>query len=394
MTGTRAEGGFLRIRQEHHHHRVTYVELFFDLVFVYAITQISHGLLAHLSPLGLLQTTMLMLAVWWVWVFTSWVTNWLDPERTAVRLALFVMMVAGLILSASIPDAFGERGLGFALAYVAMQIGRSAFMVWSIPPSQAALRINFLRILLWLTGTGVLWIAGGLAEGEMRIALWGIALIIEYLSPALRFRVPGLGASSLSDWNVEGGHMSERCALFIIIALGESILVTGATFAETAWTPATIAAFGIAFPGSIAMWWIYFDKSADAASNRIMHSSDPGRLARLAYTYLHVPIVAGIIVSAVADELVLAHPTGHTDMKMVLSIIGGPMLFLLGMLLFKRTMRGLYQLSHITGIIALLVLSPLGFYLPTLAFYGAVTLILIVVAAWEARSLTPNRKAA
>jgi len=392
MTGTRAEGGFLRIRQEHHHHRVTYVELFFDLVFVYAITQISHGLLAHLSPLGLLQTTMLMLAVWWVWVFTSWVTNWLDPDRTAVRLALFIMMVAGLILSASIPDAFGERGLGFAIAYVAMQIGRSAFMVWSIPATQPALRINFLRILLWLTGTGILWIAGGLVQGEMRIALWGIALIIEYLSPALRFRVPGLGASSLRDWNVEGGHMSERCALFIIIALGESILVTGATFAETAWTPATIAAFAIAFPGSIAMWWIYFDKSADAASSRITHSSDPGRLARLAYTYLHVPIVAGIIVSAVADELVLAHPTGHTNGAMLLSIIGGPLLFLIGMLLFKRTMRGLYQLSHIAGIIALLMLAPLGFYLPTLAFYGGATLILIAVAAWETCSLTPARK--
>ena len=183
--------------------------------------------------------------------------------------------------------------------------------------------------------------------------LWAIALAIEYVSPAARFWIPRYGASSVADWVVEGGHMAERCALFIIIALGESIVVTGATFAELTWTAETVGAFVSAFVGSIAMWWIYFHKGAEAGSEQISRSSEPGRLARLAYTYLHMPIVAGIILAAVADELVLKHPAGHSDLKTVLSAIGGPLLFLFGTILFKHTFRGFLQLSHGVGIIAL-----------------------------------------
>ena len=117
MTQAGQRGSLLRERNPKQHHRVTFVELFFDLVFVFAVTQISHTLLAHFSPLGVAQVGILMLAVWWVWVFMSWVTNWLDPERTPVRVMLFVMMVAGLLLSTSIPKAFDSRGLIFALAY-------------------------------------------------------------------------------------------------------------------------------------------------------------------------------------------------------------------------------------------------------------------------------------
>src|SRR6266436_4314280 len=132
----------------------------------------------------------------------------------------------------------------------------------------------------------------------------GLALRIEYLSPAARFWLPHYGASSIEDWTIEGGHMAERCAGFIIIALGESIVVTGATFADLTWTGETVSAFASAFIASLAMWWIYFHKGAEAGSEQISNSSEPARLGRLAYTYLHMPIVAGIILSAVADELV------------------------------------------------------------------------------------------
>ena len=119
---------------------------------------------------------------------------------------------------------------------------------------------------------------------------------------------PGLGRSAVADWNVDGGHMAERCGLFIIIALGESLLVTGATFAELTWDGPTLAAFFSAVLGSILMWWIYFDTGAQRGEHRMVHTGDPGRTARSAYTYVHIVIVAGIIVCAVADELVLMHP--------------------------------------------------------------------------------------
>ena len=140
--------------------------------------------------------------------------------------------------------------------------------------------------------------------------LWAAALLVETTAPAFGFWVPGLGRSTTEDWDVEGGHMAERCGLFVIIALGESILVTGAKFASLTWTPTTVAAFVVAFVGSVAMWWIYFNVGAERASRNIAASSDPGRIARLSYTYLHLPLVAGIIVAAVGDELVLSHPTG------------------------------------------------------------------------------------
>ena len=341
----------------HQHSRVTYAELLFDLVFVFAVTQISHTLLAQFTPLGAVQTTLLLLSVWWVWVYTSWITNWLNPEQTPVRVMLFALMLGGLVLSTSIPKAFESRGLWFASAYAAMQVGKTVFLWLSTPRIRTSARMNAMRITAWLSVSAIFWIAGGFAQGHARLVLWAVALTIEYISPAVRFWIPKYGASSVADWYVEGGHMAERCAGFIIIALGESIVVTGATFADLTWTREVVAAFLSAFVGALAMWWIYFHKGAEAGSELISNSSEPGRLARLAYTYLHLPIVAGIILAAVANDLVLQHPAGHSDPRTVLSAIGGPLLFLIGTILFKHTIRGWLQLSHGVGIIALCVLG-------------------------------------
>jgi low temperature requirement protein LtrA len=188
------------------------------------------------------------------------------------------------VLSTSIPAAFEARGLWFAIAYAAMQVGKTIFLWVSTPPSRPRIRMNAIRIAAWLSMSAMFWIAGGVMEGQSRLVLWAIALVIEYISPAVRFWIPRYGASSVADWMIEGGHMAERCALFIIIALGESIVVIGATFAELTWTTENILAFVSAFIGSLAMWWIYFHVGAEAGSEQLSKSSEPGRLARLAYT--------------------------------------------------------------------------------------------------------------
>jgi low temperature requirement protein LtrA len=391
VVGEDQRGVLFRVTLPNQHSRVTYAELFFDLVFVFAVTQVSHTLLAHFTPLGALQTTLLFLAVWWVWVYTSWITNWLNPEKTPVRVLLFVMMLGGLVLSTSIPSAFESRGLWFAIAYAAMQVGKTIFLWGSTPRSRTLARLSAVRITTWLSVSAVFWIVGGFVEGHSRLVLWTIALGIEYISPVVRFWIPKYGASSIADWTVEGGHMAERCAGFIIIALGESIVVTGATFADLTWTTENVTAFTSAFVGSIAMWWIYFHKGAEAGSEQISRSSEPGRLARLAYTYLHMPIVAGIILSAVADEIVLKHPNGHSDPKTVLSAIGGPLLFLIGTILFKHTIRGFLQLSHGVGIIALAVLAWFAGDLTPLMLSALTTALLIAVAVWESVSLGSTR---
>lgn len=383
-----ARRNLLRSRNGHDHARVTYAELFFDLVFVFAVTQLSHGLLGHLTLLGAIETGLLMMAVWWVWIYTSWITNWLDPEQRPVRLMLFVLMAAGLVMSSSIPQAFGARGVEFAATFVFMQVGRCLFMLWAVKHHDRVNYRNFQRVIVWLSVSGVFWLAGGFSDGRQRIALWALAIALEYVSPAVGMWVPGLGWSRPQDWKIDGPHLAERCALFVIIALGESLLVTGATFADMEWDRFALAAAGAAFGGSVAMWAVYFNVGAERASHRIARSTNPGRLGRSGYTYLHILIVAGIIVSAVADELALAHPHGKADLKTTLVIVGGPALYLLGIASFKKLTAPHFPLSHLVGLGLLLALAgTVGWAAPIHLAVGT-TAILILVAVWEWVSLT------
>ena len=378
---------FLRTRVAGDVARVGAIELFFDLVFVFAVTQLSHSLLANLTFDGMLKTSLLLLAVWWVWVYTSWVTNWLDPERIPVRICLFALMLAGLLLSVSIPEAFADRGAVLACAYVFMQVGRTLFFLWAARGAPISLTRSFQRILAWFTLSAVFWIVGGFARDEDRLAWWTLALLIEVIAPWAYFWTPGLGRSHTSDWNIEGGHLAERCGLFVIIALGESVLVTGATFAQTPWNTDTVAAFVIAVLGSMAMWWIYFDTGSERAQHRIRRSADPGRQGRMAYTYVHILIVAGIIVCAVADEVVLMHPE-HATSAGLAAILAGPAWYLVGAALFKWATndRKTPPLSHMAGLLLLALLTwfALGRHLSALTLGGATTVILAVVAGWEA----------
>jgi low temperature requirement protein LtrA len=390
MSASDAPKGLLRARHGHEHGKVTFVELFFDLVFVFAVTQLSHSLLKDLSMAGAAKTGFLLMAVWWAWIYTSWVTNWLDPERTPVRLLLMVLMLVGLVLSMSIPTAFGVRGLSFALAYVALQVGRSLFTLWAVR-RHARNRRNFQRITAWLALAAGVWIGGGVAGGALQVALWIVALGIEYLSPALGFWTPGLGRSTTADWDVEGGHIAERCALFVIIALGESILVTGATFGDMRWSADTAAAFAVDFVGSVAMWWLYFDTGAGRGSREIAASADPGRLARLAYTYIHLLLVGGIIIAAVADEIVLAHPSGHVEPESLAVILGGPAVYIVGNILFKRATANRIPLSHLVGCLLLIGLVPVGIVASPLTLGAGAAAALVVVAVWETVSLRRGR---
>ncbi|WP_035373376.1 low temperature requirement protein A [Pseudoduganella violaceinigra] len=376
----------LRQRGQADSGKVGMVELFFDLVFVFAVTQLSHTLLKKLDGEGAAQVGLLFMETWWVWIYTVWATNWFDPEKKSVRAALFALLVAGLLMSVSIPRAFTDLGWLFGAAILLQQSGRTLAMLAGSRGEDASLRRNFLRISLWIGGSGALWLAGGLAAPESRMAWWLAALAVDLAAPLLFYHVPGLGRSRLADWNVDGSHMAERCALFIIIALGESLLVTGATFAELAFDAATVLAFLLAVLGAILMWWLYFEHGLEQGHHRIVHSQTPGRHARNNYTYLHIPIVAGIIVGAVGDELVLSHPQ-HGGMAALAAIIGGPLLFLCGTALFKwlaRT-RSWPPLSHLLGIALLLALAALALPLqlsPLLAS-GACVLVLLFVAVWE-----------
>ncbi|MDF2759559.1 MAG: hypothetical protein K0S99_2191, partial [Thermomicrobiales bacterium] len=362
-------------------HQVSSMELFFDLVFVFAITQLSHLLLTHLDAGGAFQAMLLLLALWWAWVDTAWFTNWFDPDRRPVRLVLIGLMVAALIMAVALPEAFGDRGLLFAIAFVAMQVGRFVFAVIATR-DDPGLHRNFERVLAWRAASGLLWLAGGLAIGQARTLFWVAAVIMESLGPAYGFLTPGLGRSTTQDWHISGAHMAERCKLFLIIALGESILVTGATFGALDFTPAALAAFIVAFLGSVALWWVYFDLSFDAAERAFESSSDPGRMGRFAYTYLHIPMVAGIIVTAVGDELVIAHPFGHATPDTLATVLSGPSLFLAGHLLFKRAVFGIWSIPRLAAIAILGIIAAVGRDWAPLAL-SFVVLLVIATVSWQ-----------
>ncbi len=369
---------------------VTHIELFFDLVFVFAVTQLSHSLLADLSPIGWLRILILFLAMWWAWIYTSWATNWLDPDHGSVRLLIIAMMLGGLALASAIPDAFGPSGLPFACAYIAMQIGRTLFVLWASIGVDAPRVRNFGRILFFFALAAPLWIVGAAATPDARLWWWAAALAIEYAGPVINFNTPWLGGSTDEDFDIIGSHMAERCALFIIIALGEAVLVTGATFSELDATPPTIGALVASFLGSAVMWWIYFDIGAKRGSAAIDGADNAGRIARNAYTYLHLPIVAGVVVTAVADEQMLAHPLDAPKLAVLLAAVGGPALFLAGNQAFKwSTGYRIPPLSHFVGMALLggigVAAARNGWSLLVIGI--AVVAALVVTAAWEWFSL-------
>jgi len=378
----------LRDAREQVDHSVSSMELFFDLVFVFAVTQLSHYLLAHHTVIGTLQTLVMFMAVWWAWAYTAWATNWLDPDVAPVRLCLILIMLLSLVLSGAIPGAFGPYGLVFALAYVAIQVGRTTYTAWAREGFGRGSSTNMARATLYFVGSAPLWIAGGLDPDPMRRLLWWIgALAIETAGPFTMFYVPGIGRSKLEDWQISGAHMAERCGLFIIIALGEGIIMTGATFAALPPSNAAILAFLSAFLGSVAMWWIYFDVGAKRGSELIEHDQRPGLIGRQAYTYGHIPIVAGIIVLAVADEQVLAHPAGRLEPYYVAALVGGALLFVGGTGLFKRmtSSQSYWPLSHVSGLI-LFTLLGMWTYLAhpqPLTLHLTATGLFILIALWE-----------
>ncbi|AHF84294.1 membrane protein [Rhizobium leguminosarum bv. trifolii WSM1689] len=384
---------WLRAKGSASSNKVTFLELFFDLVFVFSISQLSHALAAHYTPLGAAEAALMTFAVWWVWIFTTWVTNWLDPDKMPVRGMLVALMMLGLLLSASIPEAFGDKGLLFAGAYVAMQVGRSLFTTYAMTRVDRANTLNFVRITAWLVAAGVFWIAGGLLEHEARLIAWVIALSIEYAGPAAGFAVPGLGRSTARDWDVSGAHMAERCALFVIICLGEAILVSGRTFAELPFSGLTSVVFVTAFIGTVAMWWLYFRFGHGRAAHRIEHEETPGSLARQAFTYGHIPILAGIIVHAVAVEFMFSHPHETGDLGIAAAVLGGSGLFLIGNLWFKGATSGRMPLSHLAGLVFLILLAFVAPFIEVYLMGILATLVLIVVAAWEYRSLTGTEAA-
>jgi low temperature requirement protein LtrA len=330
--------------------RASTLELFYDLVFVFAITQVSHLLLEHLTWAGAGQALIVLLAVWWSWNYTTWTTNELDTETIPVRLLLLSLMLVSLLMAVAIPDAFGEHALLFAGSYLAIQVGRHSFLAFAAAGPGTIERERAGRILTWFVAAGVLWIAGALADGPAR-----------------------------ATWDVGTEHFAERFGLFIILALGESIVLTGATTSESGLTPVRIVAFVMAFLASAAIWWLYFTSVARLGEHYLRISEDRTMLARDGYTFLHVVFAAGIILAAVGDELVIAHPTEVLPPQEVAAVAAGPAIYLFALTLFGYRLTGTLSKRKLFGTLGCVVIGFVGLFLPALVLAGLFILVLVAV---------------
>lgn len=365
-----------------HEAKVFPVELFFDLIYVFCITQLSHRLLHHLDFIGAAQTGLLWGAVWLGWQYTCWVTNWFNPENRKIRIMMFFLMAVGLLLGTAIPEAFGSDGLLFALSYVSIQVGRSLFIVFQLEKNHA-ISSNFRRILGWTSISATFWISGAFLDGGTRFAFWSVAVLVEYFSPWFGFWLPGLGRSKTTDWTIEGGHLAERCQLFMIVAFGEAILLTGTTLTKLEhWDIPTMSSYVVVFLTTIAMWWIYFDTSSKDGTHAIVKSEDPGRIGAY-FHYVHILLVGSIIIAAVAAELILAHPDGKIKTAYAAVLLGGPILYLLGNSIYRNIVYCKLPKASLFGLAAHVILIPISFMTDLLMVGGLSCLILLSVAFLE-----------
>jgi low temperature requirement protein LtrA len=363
---------------------VTPLELFFDLVYVFAVTQLSHLILDDLTIGGVAQAAFLLLVVWWAWIYTIWMANWFDPASPTIRAVLTLGMLASLLMAAAIPGAFDEHGLLFAGAYVALQVGRNAAAALHLPRG-VPLRGVFERLLVWSVASGALWLAGAAVAEEHRLLLWGPALALELAAPVAGYWLPGRGRGASTDWDIEGAHFAERCQLFVIIALGESIVVTGATAVDAGLEPIVLLCLVVAFVETAALWGVYFVPTAEHARAEMSSCDDPGGLARDAYTYGHLPIVAGIIATAVGQELVIAHPHDTLHGVGLAMVLGGPVLFLLGDSRFHRRVTGVWLRERVAALGLLILLTPLATQLSGLLLSTIATGVLVALALSRTR---------
>jgi low temperature requirement protein LtrA len=358
---------------------VTPLELFFDLVYVFTVSQLAHNLFEHVDARGMVETVVLTLAVMYAWFMTVWTSNWLDGDRRPVQLLLLGLMFASLLMSTSVSEAFGDRAGLFAIGYLSIQIGRTAFAVWAFRGHR--LHMHFVNALAWEIGTAPLWIAGIAVDGDARLAVWAVAVLVTYAGVIAGHPLPGRQSPFSSDSQIYAEHLLERFRLFFLIALGETVLTIGNAFAGQPLKADRLLVLAIAFAGTVALWWCYFHRSEDIGMKAAEGAADATRIVGLG-NYTLILMVIGIVAIAVGDELAIVNPHDPNTLNTAVLIFGGPAIFLLAQLGYMRRAAGRVPRSRLLACLALVVLAvataPLGLLAAVTA--SSATLLSVAVA--------------
>jgi low temperature requirement protein LtrA len=365
---------------------VTPLELFFDLVYVFTVSQLAHHLFEQVDARGMAETLVLTLAVMYAWFMTVWTSNWLDADRQPVRLLLLGLMFASLVMSTSISEAFGDRAGLFVAGYLTIQIGRTLFAVHGFRGHR--LHAHFVNALAWELATAPIWIAGIAVGGGARLALWATATAIAYGGVIAGHPLPGRKSPFSSDSQIYAEHLLERFRLFFLIALGETVLTLGNAFTDQPLQADRLLVLAVAFLGTVALWWCYFHRAEEIGVEAVEGAREPSQLSRIVGlgNYTLILMVIGIVAIAVGDELAIADPGGPTTLATAVLVFGGPAIFLLSQLAFIRAASGRTPHTRVLACVALAVLALATAPLSLLAALIGASAVLVAVAFDDTRS--------
>jgi low temperature requirement protein LtrA len=364
-------------------HQVTPLELFFDLVFVFAMTQVTSMLADDPTWGGLLRGMLVLSALWWAWTLYAWLTSTLYVDEGGVRLAMLGATTAMFGVALAVPGAFGDDAVLFGFLYLLVRLMHLVLMalVARHDPKRRGVLLRFAPTALV---SAVLLVVAGFVDGDVRTIIWLLALAIDYLGPS----VIGMGRG----WQVAPEHFAERHGLIVLIALGESLIAIGLG-AGLQLGEGVLAGAALGIVVVSALWWLYFDVAAIVARDRLVEGSgvEQARLARDAYSYLHLPLVAGIVLFALGLKTTLADVGDPLDVVPAVALCGGVALYLLGHVAFLyRTTLHLFRRRTI-GAAALLALTPITTAVPAIAALSLVTAVCSLIVAYEAIRYRENR---
>lgn len=359
-----------------HEQRVTPLELFFDLVFVFAITQVTAFIAHEPDSKHLFEGLAILTAVWWAWGCYAWLGNTSGADDGLFRVSLLAAMAAMAVAAIAVPRAFGADALAFGIAYCAVRVLHIiayALLVRRLPH----LRIVVVKLARSMIPVGLLFVVAGLVdEGTARYACWGLAIAIDVLA---------LYVQGVEGWQVQAGHLAERFGLIIIIALGESIVSVGVGAQGQAMDADLIAGVLLGMAAAAAMWWAYFDVVAIVAEHRFRASAGPerARIARDSYTYLHLPMVAGIVLFSLGVKTTLGHGDHHLETIPAIGLCGGVALYFLSHVAFRLRNIGTLNTGRLALSIVLIALIPIATHVPALAALAAVSVLSCALMAYE-----------
>ncbi|MBM0279274.1 low temperature requirement protein A [Micromonospora tarensis] len=384
--------------------RATFLELFFDLVYVFALTRISARAFEDLTQepgrdhawgavTGGGKSLLLLLALWAVWQGTAWTTSRYDPYRVPLQTVVITALVCSMLMGVAIPRAFTQTALMFAVAYVVAQLTRPVIL--SIALGAHPYRRLKVRMAVVYAVSGVLWISGALLSTNAQVVLWSTALVVEYLAARCGWPVPGLGRSTISKWEIAGEHLAERYQQFFLVALGETILVAGFAYSKGPYEVGHAWAFALALATSIMLWRIYVQRAGRILGEAVLKARHPADIGRSAAD-THLVMVIGLAATAIGYELIIEDPLGRISGPWLAMVLGGPALFLAGRARLEYEVFARVSPSRwITLLVLAAAAVPLRF-LPGVAAtaVGAVVLAAVVVVdARRARGAPPEAAA-